>query len=48
MTVLSDPKDYDSFLSEVEKGSVSEASRQRYALKAFEHIEDYDAAIADL
>ena len=45
--ILSDPTDYAGFLDELEKGEVTEQSRQHYALKAFEHTADYDAAIAD-
>lgn len=47
VTILSDPEDYPEFLGELEKGEVTEKSRQLYALKAFEHTADYDAAIAD-
>lgn len=46
VTILSDPDDYPEFLQELEKGEVTERSRQLYALKAFEHTADYDAAIA--
>ncbi len=47
VTILSDPEDYPEFLQELEKGKVSERSRQLYALKAFEHTADYDTAISD-
>ncbi|KAL7935279.1 bifunctional purine biosynthesis protein [Trichoderma chlorosporum] len=47
VTILSDPNDYAGFLSELEKGEISETSRNRYALKAFEHTADYDAAISE-
>lgn len=47
VTILSDPEDYHGFLSELEKGEITEQSRQRYALKAFSHTADYDAAISD-
>ena len=47
VTILSDPSDYASFLKELEKGEITENSRNRYALKAFEHTADYDAAIAE-
>jgi phosphoribosylaminoimidazolecarboxamide formyltransferase/IMP cyclohydrolase len=47
VTILSDPNDYAGFLSELEKGEISDSSRNRYALKAFEHTADYDAAISD-
>ena len=47
VTILSDPDDYAEFLQELDKGEVTEKSRKLYALKAFEHTADYDAAIAD-
>jgi len=47
VTILSDPADYPEFLQEIEKGEVSETSRNLYALKAFEHTADYDASISD-
>lgn len=47
VTILSDPKDYAEFLKELESGEIKESSRKLYALKAFEHTADYDAAIAD-
>ncbi|UKZ66690.1 uncharacterized protein TrAtP1_007861 [Trichoderma atroviride] len=47
VTILSDPTDYAGFLGELEKGEISDASRNRYALKAFEHTADYDTAISD-
>lgn len=46
VTILSDPSDYPEFLQELEKGEVSEKSRNLYALKAFEHTADYDEAIS--
>ena len=46
VTVLSDPADYHDFLRELEKGEVTERSRQLYALKAFTHTADYDTAIS--
>ena len=45
--VLSDPEDYASFLQELDKGEVTERSRQHYALKAFEQTASYDTAISD-
>ncbi|KAK4147722.1 cytidine deaminase-like protein [Dichotomopilus funicola] len=47
VTILSDPKDYAEFLKELDAGEVKESSRKLYALKAFEHTADYDAAISD-
>lgn len=46
VTILSDPNDYSTFLSELESGEVPPVSRNAYALKAFEHTAGYDAAIA--
>lgn len=47
VTILSDPADYPGFLEEIEKGEVTERSRNLYALKAFEHTADYDASISE-
>ena len=47
VTILSDPEDYPEFLKELEKGDITEKTRQLYALKAFEHTADYDATISD-
>jgi phosphoribosylaminoimidazolecarboxamide formyltransferase / IMP cyclohydrolase len=47
VTILSDPSDYHGFLQELEKGQITESSRQKYALKAFTHTADYDTAISD-
>lgn len=47
VTILSDPEDYPAFLDELDQGEVTERSRNLYALKAFEHTADYDAAISD-
>ncbi|KAK3715316.1 bifunctional phosphoribosylaminoimidazolecarboxamide formyltransferase/IMP cyclohydrolase [Vermiconidia calcicola] len=47
VTILSDPEDYHDFLGELEKGEVTDKSRQLYALKAFSHTADYDTAISD-
>ena len=45
--MLSDPNDYAGFLQELDKGDVTERSRQLYALKAFKHTADYDTTIAE-
>ncbi|KAK6516285.1 bifunctional phosphoribosylaminoimidazolecarboxamide formyltransferase/IMP cyclohydrolase [Arthrobotrys conoides] len=48
VTILSDPRDYPAFLEELHsQGGVQESSRKQYALKAFEHTADYDAAISE-
>ncbi|RMZ87974.1 hypothetical protein DV736_g4790, partial [Chaetothyriales sp. CBS 134916] len=46
VTILSDPEDYGHFLAALESNSISEDTRNRYALKAFEHTADYDDAIS--
>ena len=45
--VLSDPRDYAEFLQALDKGEVTEKSRQLYALKSFEHTADIENTIAD-
>ena len=47
VTILSDPNDYAEFLKELEQGEITETSRNKYALKAFEHTADYDTAISE-
>ncbi|KAM0332278.1 hypothetical protein ACHAQA_002554 [Verticillium albo-atrum] len=47
VTILSDPTDYAEFLKELESGEITEASRNAYALKAFEQTASYDTAISD-
>ncbi|MCS6816804.1 MAG: bifunctional phosphoribosylaminoimidazolecarboxamide formyltransferase/IMP cyclohydrolase [Blastocatellia bacterium] len=48
VAVLVDPADYAPFLEELHaQGSVSLATRLRLAQKAFAHVAEYDAAIAD-
>lgn len=48
VSVLTDPTDYKNFITELENGQgITEATRQRLALKAFEHTADYDTAISD-
>ncbi|KAK9450576.1 cytidine deaminase-like protein [Limtongia smithiae] len=48
VAVLSDPADYASFLEQLDDaGEISQAARNTYSLKAFEHTAEYDAAIAD-
>jgi len=48
VAVLVDPADYEPFLEELRaRGGVSMATRLRLAQKAFAHVAEYDAAIAD-
>lgn len=49
VSILSDPKDYPSFLQSwaETKGAVDEKLRRELALKAFESTASYDAAISD-
>ncbi|CAI4638706.1 BBF_collapsed_G0036390.mRNA.1.CDS.1 [Saccharomyces cerevisiae] len=45
---IGDPNDYSIFLQDLSKdGEISQDLRNRFALKAFEHTADYDAAISD-
>ena len=48
MKVLCDPQDYHDFLTELSSGngSIKQSSRQRYCVKAFTHVAEYDNAIA--
>ncbi|EGV64182.1 bifunctional phosphoribosylaminoimidazolecarboxamide formyltransferase/IMP cyclohydrolase [Yamadazyma tenuis] len=47
VTILSDASDYAGFLQELKSGEISAETRNRLALKAFEHTADYDVAISD-
>ncbi|CAH6720978.1 bifunctional purine biosynthesis protein Ade17p [[Candida] jaroonii] len=47
VVILSDPNDYAGFLQELKTGEISSETRNKYALKAFEHTADYDVAISD-
>lgn len=48
VTIVVDPSDYTSVLSELSsnKGAVSEATRRQLAAKAFTHTANYDAMVA--
>lgn len=46
VAILTNPTDYPEFLKELKTGTISDTTRQQYALKAFEHTADYDAAIS--
>jgi phosphoribosylaminoimidazolecarboxamide formyltransferase/IMP cyclohydrolase len=47
VTVLVDPEDYPSVLSELREGRVRDETRRRLMRKAFAHTAAYDAAITD-
>jgi phosphoribosylaminoimidazolecarboxamide formyltransferase/IMP cyclohydrolase len=48
VVVLSDPADYEPVMAEwEEQGAVSQETRKRLAAKAFRHVSEYDALIAD-
>jgi len=50
VTIICDPKDYDSVAAEIEKSSNKDTTaetRKRLALKAFLHTAEYDSAISD-
>lgn len=46
VVVVVDPGDYDTILSELAVGQISEATRTRLAVKAFRHTAYYDSLIA--
>ena len=46
VTVLVDPRNYDSVLAELRGGAVAEATRRRLAAKAFGHTAWYDAIVS--
>ncbi len=46
VTVVVDPADYGSLLDELTDSGVTEATRRRLAVKAFQHTAAYDATIA--
>ena len=46
VSILTSPKQYDLFLEELSKGSITESFRSKLALEAFEHTASYDAAIS--
>ena len=45
--VVVDPADYQPVIAELKGGAVSDATRRRLAVKAFEHTAFYDAQIAN-
>jgi phosphoribosylaminoimidazolecarboxamide formyltransferase/IMP cyclohydrolase len=45
--LLCDPADYPMVLKELQSGAISFATRQRLAVKGFEHTAHYDAAITN-
>ena len=47
VTLVSDPSDYSSVLSELRAGGISAATRRRLALKGFQQTAHYDHAIQD-
>jgi len=48
VVILCDPADYEPVMSEWQgTGEVSAATRKRLAVKAFRHVSEYDALIAD-
>lgn len=48
VTVLTDPSQYDDFISELQKEeTISFESRRKWAKEAFNHTADYDTAVAN-
>ncbi|MEA2663100.1 MAG: phosphoribosylaminoimidazolecarboxamide formyltransferase / cyclohydrolase [Candidatus Eremiobacteraeota bacterium] len=46
VAILSDPAQYDEFITALDDGGVDHATRRRYATRAFERTAEYDSAIA--
>lgn len=47
VSVLTNPNQYEEFLTELEKGEISEATKRKLAAKAFSHTSFYDTVIAN-
>ncbi|KAI8329063.1 phosphoribosylaminoimidazolecarboxamide formyltransferase/IMP cyclohydrolase [Chlamydoabsidia padenii] len=47
VSIVSDPSDYATVISELKNGQVSQETRNTLALKAFNHTSDYDEAISN-
>lgn len=47
VSILTNPDQYDSFLEELDKGSVSEEARKKLAVAAYSHTANYDTHIAN-
>ncbi len=45
--VVTDPADYDSIASALERGDVTQETRRRLAAKAFNHVSTYDSLVAE-
>lgn len=47
VSILTNPDQYDSFISELNSGSISEETRKKLAAAAFSHTSNYDTHIAN-
>ena len=47
VAILINPKQYDNFLTEIEKGKLSEKFKTELAFEAFQHTANYDIAISN-
>ncbi len=47
VTVLSNPRQYDQYLAELEQGGVSLDFRRQLAIEVFRHTQEYDRAISN-
>ncbi len=47
VSILTNPDQYESFLSELNSGEISESTRKRLAVEAFSHTSNYDTHIAN-
>ena len=47
VSVLTNPDQYDNFISELKSGTISESTRKQLAVEAFSHTSNYDTHIAN-
>lgn len=47
VSVLTNPDQYDNFLSELKSGTISESTKKQLAVEAFSHTSNYDTYIAN-
>ncbi|HQJ46733.1 MAG TPA: bifunctional phosphoribosylaminoimidazolecarboxamide formyltransferase/IMP cyclohydrolase, partial [Ignavibacteriaceae bacterium] len=47
VSILTNPDQYESFLSELNSGEISESTRKKLAVEAFSHTSNYDTHIAN-
>lgn len=47
VSVLTNPEQYDNFISEVKEGNISDETRKKLAVEAFSHTSNYDTYISN-